>query len=253
MSKPGSEAGDVLVAHAVRRTFAPTEPGGEPVAVLHGCSLTLAAGERVALVGPSGSGKSTLLALLAGLDHPSSGSIHILGTDLATLSPSELARFRGRHLGFVFQSHRLLPHLTALENVSVPLELIDVPAAEARSRAAEMLQQVGLAQRQQHRPAQMSGGEQQRVAIARALASRPALLVADEPTGNLDGSTGSTIAKLLLDPPSHGDRPAVLLVTHDEQLAQQLDRVVRMRDGQLIDQVIDPLIDQVVEPNGRSS
>jgi predicted ABC-type transport system involved in lysophospholipase L1 biosynthesis ATPase subunit len=116
-----------------------------------------------------------------------------------------------------------------------------------------MLQQVGLAQRQQHRPAQMSGGEQQRVAIARALASRPALLVADEPTGNLDGSTGSTIAKLLLDPPSHGDRPAVLLVTHDEQLAQQLDRVVRMRDGQLIDQVIDPLIDQVVEPNGRSS
>jgi putative ABC transport system ATP-binding protein len=200
------------------------------VHILKGISLGVERGEAVGLIGPSGSGKSTLLMTIAGLEQPDSGSVVIDGTDLSRLDEDALARFRGRRIGIVFQSFHLVPTMTALENVSLPLELAGEDDAFARAEAE--LAAVGLGERLHHYPAQLSGGEQQRVAIARALVPNPAILVADEPTGNLDESTGSSIVDLLF--ALRAERGATLvLVTHDLSLARRCDRVIRLRSGRI--------------------
>ena len=207
------------------------ESGGRPVTILDGVSLDVAAGEVVAVTGPSGSGKSTLLGLIAGLDTPSGGSIAVDGVDVTRLGETALARFRRRTIGFVFQSYHLIPTLTAAENVAVPLELAD--AAAPLATAARLLGEVGLGERAHHYPAQLSGGEQQRVAIARAVALSPPLLLADEPTGNLDSATGGAIVDLLL--ALNRERGStLLLVTHDAALAGRAARAVALRDGRVV-------------------
>ena len=202
--------------------------GAARVHILKDISLHIGTGEAVGLVGPSGSGKSTLLMVAAGLERPDTGAVHVAGQDLNALDEDALARFRGRHVGIVFQSFHLIPTMTALENVAVPLELAG--AADAFERAAQELASVGLGSRLDHYPAQLSGGEQQRVALARALAPHPSILVADEPTGNLDEATGKQIIDLLF--AGHAERNTTLvLVTHDPTLAARCDRVVRLRSG----------------------
>lgn len=202
--------------------------GPARVHILRKVSLTIARGEAVGLIGASGSGKSTLLMTMAGLERPDSGEIFIDGTAVHAMSEDALARFRGARIGIVFQSFQLIPTMTALENVAAPMELAG--AADAFDRAAAELRDVGLGERLSHYPAQLSGGEQQRVALARALAPRPALLIADEPTGNLDEATGRGIVDLLFALPR--ERGATLaLVTHDPALAARCDRTLRMRSG----------------------
>jgi putative ABC transport system ATP-binding protein len=204
--------------------------GAARVHILKDIDINIGAGEAVGLVGPSGSGKSTLLMVAAGLERPDRGSVMVAGQDLGRLDEDALARFRGRHVGIVFQSFYLIPTMTALENVAVPLELAG--AADAFERAARELASVGLAERVHHYPAELSGGEQQRVALARALAPHPKLLVADEPTGNLDEATGREIIELLF--AGHAERGTTLvLVTHDAALARRCDRVVRLRSGRI--------------------
>jgi len=204
--------------------------GAARVHILKTVSLEIGRGEAVGLVGPSGSGKSTLLMTMAGLERPDAGRVIVDGVDLTGLDEDALARFRGRRIGIVFQSFHLVPTMTALENVALPLELAD--AADAFERAAEELGAVGLEGRLHHYPAQLSGGEQQRVAIARALVANPAIVVADEPTGNLDDATGGSIIDLLF--ALKRDRGATLvLVTHDLELARRCDRVVRLRSGRI--------------------
>jgi putative ABC transport system ATP-binding protein len=216
---------------AVRDLVMRLESGGRPVTILDGVSLDVAAGEVVAVTGPSGSGKSTLLGLIAGLDTPSGGSIAVDGLDITRLGETELARFRRRTIGFVFQSYHLIPTLTAAENVAVPLELAD--AAAPLATAERLLGEVGLGERGHHYPAQLSGGEQQRVAIARAVALSPPLLLADEPTGNLDSATGGAIVDLLL--ALNRERGStLLLVTHDAALAARAVRSVALRDGRVV-------------------
>jgi len=206
--------------------------GGRTLTVLDGVTLDVEDAEVCAVTGPSGSGKSTLLGLIAGLDRPSAGTIEVAGVALTPLGEDALARFRRDTLGFVFQAFHLIPTLTAAENVAVPLELAG--ARDARPRARALLDEVGLADRAHHYPVQLSGGEQQRVAIARALALRPRVLLADEPTGNLDSATGGGVIELLLG--LNRERGStLLLVTHDEALAGKADRVLRLRDGRLLD------------------
>src|SRR5438477_6627358 len=201
-----------------------------PVQILSGVSLSVESGEAVALVGPSGSGKSSLLMVAAGLEAPTSGHAVVAGTDITRLGEDVLARFRRGNVGIVFQSFHLIPTMTALENVAVPLELAG--AADADARAAHELAALGLSERRHHYPAELSGGEQQRVALARALAPNPAILIADEPTGNLDEATGAEIIDLIF--AGHGARGTTLvLVTHDPVLARRCDRVVRMRSGRV--------------------
>jgi putative ABC transport system ATP-binding protein len=202
--------------------------GGRVLTILDGITLDVARGDAVAVIGPSGSGKSTLLGLIAGLDAPTSGSIVVGGVDVTGLGESALARFRRETIGYVFQSYHLIPTLTAVENVAVPLELAGERRATARARA--LLDQVALADRAHHYPVQLSGGEQQRVARARAVALDPPLLLADEPTGNLDSATGGAIIELLF--ALNRERGStLLLVTHDAALAERADRVVSLRDG----------------------
>ena len=199
-----------------------------PVEILKGITLTVGKGESVGLIGPSGSGKSSLLMLLGGLERATTGSVRALGQDLTAMDEDALARFRRRNMGIVFQSFHLIPTMTALENVAVPLELAGVRDAFARAEAE--LRAIGLGSRLDHYPAQMSGGEQQRVALARAAVPRPAILLADEPTGNLDGVTGETIMDLLFDlRDRHG--ATLVLVTHAPELAARCDRIVRLQDG----------------------
>ena len=203
---------------------------GRSVRILDGISLLIPPKQTVALVGPSGSGKSTLLGLMAGLDHPTTGSIELNGTEITTLSENSMARFRRENIGYIFQSFHLIPTLTALENVAVPLELSG--ERHANQRASEILSAVGLSDRMGHYPIQLSGGEQQRVAVARAFVCRPPILLADEPTGNLDSVTGAQVINLLLT--LHRDYATTLvLVTHDATLAALMHRVVAMRDGRL--------------------
>ena len=203
---------------------------GRSVRILDGISLSIPATQTVAIVGPSGSGKSTLLGLMAGLDRPTTGSIELDGTEITTLSESRMAGFRREKVGYIFQSFHLIPTLTAIENVAVPLELIG--DRHAGMRAAELLTAVGLSDRMGHYPVQLSGGEQQRVAVARAFVCRPPILLADEPTGNLDSTTGAQVIDLLLS--LHRDCGTTLvLVTHDLALANSMKRVVSMRDGHL--------------------
>jgi putative ABC transport system ATP-binding protein len=208
--------------------------GAARVHILRKINLTIGQGEAVGLVGASGSGKSTLLMTMAGLERPDSGSVRIAGVAIEAMGEDALARFRGARIGIVFQSFHLIPTMTALENVAAPLELAGAP--DAFARAAVELALVGLGARQSHYPAQLSGGEQQRVALARALVPRPSLLIADEPTGNLDETTGRAIIDLLFDASSR--RGATLaLVTHDPALAARCDRTLRMRSG-----VLEPLV-----------
>jgi len=204
--------------------------GAARVHVLKDIDLSIARGEAIGLVGPSGSGKSTLLMVLAGLERPDSGSVFVEGNDLAQLDEDRLARFRGARIGIVFQSFHLIPTMTALENVAIPLELRG--ASDAFGRAGEELAAVGLADRAAHYPAQLSGGEQQRVALARAIAGNPAILVADEPTGNLDDATGNAIIDLIFDL-KRARGTTLILVTHDAALALRCDRGVRMRSGRI--------------------
>lgn len=204
--------------------------GGRSITILDGVSFEIPAKQMVAIVGPSGSGKSTLLGLMAGLDRPTSGSIELDGTDITTMAESQMARFRREKVGYIFQSFHLIPTLTAMENVAVPLELSGERRAD--ERAKDLLAAVGLGDRMGHYPVQLSGGEQQRVAIARAFACRPPILLADEPTGNLDSSTGGHIIQLLL--ALHRDYGTTLvLVTHDTTLASSMQRVLSLRDGRL--------------------
>lgn len=201
-----------------------------PVDILHGISLEVAAGESIGLIGPSGSGKSSLLMIMGGLEQATGGSIHAMGKDLTAMNEDALALFRRDRMGIVFQSFHLIPTMTALENVATPLELAG--HKDAYSRAAEALDIVGLGPRAGHYPAQMSGGEQQRVALARATAPRPAILLADEPTGNLDSANGEAIMDLLFNlRDQYGS--TLVLVTHSDALAARCDRIVTLRDGRV--------------------
>ncbi len=209
-----------------------TVPSGDTMlTILHPLDLRIESGRVAAIVGPSGSGKSTLLGLLAGLDAPSTGRIVIDGHDITAMTEDALARFRGTRIGFVFQFFHLLPSLTAYENARVPLEIAGTPNAGARADA--LLSEVGLGPRRHHYPSQLSGGEQQRVAIARALANDPAILLADEPTGNLDTATGHQVIDLLLDV-NRRRKTTVVLVTHDAELAQRADTTISLRDGHVV-------------------
>ena len=202
-----------------------------PLTIVHGVSLDIAAGESVAIVGSSGAGKSTLLALLAGLDLPTTGRVLLEGTDLTQLDEDGRARLRAQRVGFVFQAFHLIPALTALENVMLPLELAGRP--DAHGAALETLERVGLKSRTGHYPRQLSGGEQQRVALARAFVTRPAVLFADEPTGNLDTATGSRIGELLFEL-NENSHTTLVLVTHDRTLASRCARVVTMEAGRVV-------------------
>lgn len=201
--------------------------------VLRGVSLQVRQGEFVALTGPSGSGKTTLLYLLGALDHPSSGEIWVNGQLTRTMAEQDLTRLRQREIGFVFQFHFLLPEFTALENVLVPQILAGIPRLQAQRRAVELLERVGLSHRLAHRPSELSGGEQQRVAIARALSNRPPLLLADEPTGNLDSENTEQVFSLLQEL-NREDRIAIICVTHNLELAGRTQRTLLMRDGRII-------------------
>jgi putative ABC transport system ATP-binding protein len=208
------------------------ESGGRPLTILHPLDLSIASGQFVAIVGPSGSGKSTLLGLLAGLDAPSTGQILVDGVDITKLGEDDLARLRGEKIGFVFQFFHLVPSLTAFENILVPMEIARRRGAVARAR--QLLDEVGLSDRGHHYPSQLSGGEQQRVAIARALANDPPIVLADEPTGNLDSTTGRHIMDLLL--AVRTTRTSTLvLVTHDAELAALADSRLVLRDGRPVD------------------
>ena len=218
----------VLVARDLSKDY---PMNGGAVHALRGVSLEIRRGEFAAVVGPSGSGKSTLLQLLGGIDTPSSGAVELLGIRLGTLSDRELTRLRLTRLGFVFQRFHLLPVLTARENVELPMAEAGLSRDARRERAAELLDYVGLAHRQAHRVTQLSGGEMQRVAIARALANRPALLLADEPTGELDAATGQEILALFRR--LHRDGTTLVVVTHDEHLADQAERIIHMLDGRI--------------------
>jgi putative ABC transport system ATP-binding protein len=221
-------SGVILHCDSVSRTY---RSGGRDLTVLKDISFSLEPGGFVAILGPSGSGKTTLLGLLAGLDRPSSGTIHVDGQNLGELTEDARARLRVQKIGFVFQSFQLIPTLTAQENVQVPLELRGDPTAAARSR--ELLQRVGLSGREHHYPSQLSGGEQQRVALARGFGIRPKLLFADEPTGNLDAATGATIIDLMVEL-NQDYRTTLVLVTHDLDLAQRARRTIRLTDGTIV-------------------
>lgn len=216
----------VVAAEAVAKTY---PMPGRPVRALRGVTLSVGRGTFLSIAGPSGCGKSTLLHLLGGVDRPTAGTIVLLGRPTDGLSDAALARTRLHHVGFIFQRFFLLPMLTAEENVALPMMEAGVPAEERRRRAHALLERVGLADRMRHRPGQLSGGEMQRIAIARALANRPALLLADEPTGELDETTGREIGSLLRQ--LSRDGLAVVLVTHNPELAALADRQLRMRDG----------------------
>jgi putative ABC transport system ATP-binding protein len=217
----------IIVSHLTMRLSG----GGHALTILDDVSLEIPKGQMTAIVGPSGSGKSTLLGLIAGLDRPTSGSIRLDGKEITHLRESEMARYRRQKIGYIFQSFHLIPTLTAWENVAIPLELTG--ERHAKIRAADLLTAVGLKDRQSHYPVQLSGGEQQRVAVARAFACRPPILLADEPTGNLDTATGRQVIDLLLTL-NRDYGSTLVLVTHDSALAFFTERVITLRDGRVV-------------------
>lgn len=221
----------VIVGRALQREYPPAERGGESVAALRGVDVRIETGEWVAVVGPSGCGKSTLLNVLAGIDPPDSGQVTLLGHELTALDEPARARLRLHSVGFVFQRFHLLPVLTAEENVELPMAEAGIPRGERRDRSRQLLEYVGLGHRAGHRPAKMSGGEQQRVAIARALANSPAVVFADEPTGELDSTTGARILDLFAR--IHAEGTTLVTVTHDAEVAARAGRVIEMSDGRI--------------------
>jgi putative ABC transport system ATP-binding protein len=223
----GTTAGPVLELRRASKTY----PGSPPVRALDRITLDVDRGEMVSIVGPSGSGKSTLLHLIGALDRPSRGTVRIAGADVRKLRDTELSALRALQIGFVFQQFHLLDGVTALDNVATGLVYRGVTRAERRQRAAEVLARVGLGERQGHRRSQMSGGEQQRVAIARALVGEPAIVLADEPTGNLDSATGASVLELFCD--LHRAGHTIVLITHDREVAAAAPRTVHVRDGRI--------------------
>jgi lipoprotein-releasing system ATP-binding protein len=225
--------GSVLEAREVQKSF---KQGPVTLEVLQGVMLTVAAGERLAIVGASGSGKTTLLQILGGLDRPTSGQVWVDGQDIHALSEDARGALRNRAIGFVYQFHHLLPEFSALENVAMPLLVRRAAVAEARSRARELLDRVGLGQRLDHRPYQLSGGERQRAAVARALVSQPKVLLADEPTGNLDGHNAEGVFSLMLE--LNRERgTSLVVVTHDLRLARRMDRIFEIQGGVLTERI----------------
>jgi len=225
---------EVLRAEALGKTYA---EGKLRTPVFDGLDLRVAAGETVAIVGASGAGKSTLLHLLGGLDTPTAGEVYVAGQQMSKLSDAQRGRLRNRALGFVYQFHHLLPEFTALENAMMPVLLAGGGIGEATARATELLEAVGLAHRLGHKPGELSGGERQRAAVARALVNRPACVLGDEPTGNLDAKTAATVFELMLGL-NRAQRTSLVLVTHDRRLARRLDRVLELHEGKLRE--IDP-------------
>lgn len=232
MSNPGASA--IIEMQDVSLTLS-SRAG--PVEILRRVSLSIGAGDSVAIVGPSGSGKTSLMMIIAGLERATSGQVRVAGHDFMRMSEDELALARGANIGIVFQSFHLVPTMTALENVALPLEFAGKPDPFGAARA--LLQEVGLGHREDHFPAQLSGGEQQRVALARALSPRPKLLLADEPTGNLDGKTGEQVVELLFGLQKRR-QATLVLVTHDLKLAERCQRIVQMADGRVLDPVLAP-------------
>lgn len=222
---------NILEVHQLYRKF---QSGSKTLTVVDNINFSIPKGISCAIVGPSGSGKTTLLGLCAGLDRPTSGSVSLNGIPLNPLNEDERAKVRNLHVGFVFQTFQLVPTLTALENVMVPLELRGEATKEVRERAFELLENVGLGDRYHHYPTQLSGGEQQRVAIARAFINQPKILFADEPTGNLDTETGEYIEKLIFDL-NEQQGTTLVLVTHDLELAQKCDRIIKLKSGQVFE------------------
>jgi ABC-type lipoprotein export system ATPase subunit len=220
------DSGTFLRAEQLRKEY---RQGQKALEVLRGVDLTILRGEFVAVMGPSGSGKSTLLNVLGGLDRPSSGTIRVEGQEITALDQDALCRYRRERIGFIFQSFQLLSTMTALDNVAFPMVFAGVPPTERRGRAEKLLADIGLADRAHHKPGELSGGEQQRVAIARALANSPDLLLADEPTGNLDSATGAEVMNVLKR--LHAAGHTLIMVTHDERIARHAQRVLRMIDG----------------------
>jgi lipoprotein-releasing system ATP-binding protein len=230
MTEAGASASVVLRAHEVRRSF---REGSSTLEVLRGVDVSVTAGERVAIIGASGSGKTTLLQILGGLDRPDSGVVQVLDQDIHALSETARGALRNRAIGFVYQFHHLLPEFSALENVAMPLLVRRERTALAIARAREMLTRVGLGERLTHRPSQLSGGERQRTAVARALVSSPSLVLADEPTGNLDGGNAEQVFALMLQL-NRELQTSLVVVTHDARLAARMDRVLELKGGALL-------------------
>jgi lipoprotein-releasing system ATP-binding protein len=230
MTEPQTES--VLRASAVYRSF---NEAGSRLEVLSGLELSVLRGERLAIVGASGSGKTTLLQIMGGLDQPTSGKVEINGRDIHSLPEHERGQLRNRTVGFVYQFHHLLPEFSALENVAMPLLLRRMPVSEASNQARALLERVGLGDRLKHRPAQLSGGERQRAAVARALVTRPRLVLADEPTGNLDGRNAAQVFELMLEL-NREFGTSLVVVTHDPRLAARMDRVLELSNGKLNEQ-----------------
>jgi putative ABC transport system ATP-binding protein len=228
---PAVPTTSAVAARAVTRVFG---EGEAAVHALRGVSLDVPAGEFTAIMGPSGSGKSTLMHLLAGLDRPTEGTVHIGGEDAGAMSDAQLTKLRRRHIGFVFQAFNLLPVLSAEENVTLPLSIAGIKPD--RAELDRLLDRVGLTDRRTHRPSELSGGQQQRVAVARALVTKPTVLLADEPTGNLDSTSGEAVLALLREAVAL-DGQTIVMVTHDPHAAEQADRIVHLADGRIVDEV----------------
>ncbi|WP_312327842.1 lipoprotein-releasing ABC transporter ATP-binding protein LolD [Stenotrophomonas sp.] len=229
MNEPINRGDEVIRAQGLAKTYA---EGRMQTPVFNGLDLSVAAGETVAIIGASGAGKSTLLHLLGGLDTPTAGEVFVAGQRMSSLSDGQRGQLRNRALGFVYQFHHLLPEFTALENVMMPVLLAGAEVNDARQRANALLESVGLGHRLEHKPGELSGGERQRAAVARALVNRPACVLGDEPTGNLDDKTAGTVFELMLDL-NRAHHTSLVLVTHDRSLARKLDRVLELREGRL--------------------